>query len=221
MNSLHNAEHAVMQESLLFWSLNGVRQSPKLCTARHQEELLAGGLVTEGRIASVSDVLKLDRHGDVYDVTARLQNNPPADILERLQRCQPVPVGKSVTPAEIKDLCAQLLAGKGSFGNHRAMLACEGQTIFREDIGRHNAVDKVIAACLYAGWDMHRCVLGSTGRLSLEMLCKAAMAGIPVFFSRKYPGDLAVHWAEKLNITLIGKAASDHLAVWGSQSHIV
>ena len=98
---------------------------------------------------------------------------------------------------------------------------CGDQVAYREDVGRHNAADKCIAYGLRQGWDMSRCILGSTGRISLEMLVKAAVAGIPVFFSRKYPSDIVADWAERLGIALVIRAHSDAPGVYGARERVV
>ena len=76
--------------------------------------------------------------------------------------------------------------------------------LYHEDIGRHNALDKVIGHGAEKGFDFHNCLLLTSGRISSEMLIKAAKRGIPVIASRSAPTVLAVRLAEKLNITLIG-----------------
>ena len=68
---------------------------------------------------------------------------------------------------------------------------------------------------------MSRCILGSTGRISLEMLVKAAVAGITVFFSRKYPSDIVADWAERLGIALVIRAHSDAPGVYGARERVV
>lgn len=211
----------IMREWLVAWTLNGTPQHPMLCTLQHMEELMAGHLLTAGRIRCLSDIQAITPVGDGgYQITASLLPDAPQTLPQRLAACQPVTSDFSLPLTEIQRLCRALLADEEFFGTHRLMLHHGEDSLFREDIGRHNAADKVIAAGMAAGWDFSRCTMGSTGRISLEMLCKAAMMGIPVFFSKKYPSDLAVDWAKKMNITLIGSAASSDPQVWGSEQHV-
>ena len=90
-------------------------------------------------------------------------------------------------------------------GVHAAAIS-DGENIlfFSEDIGRHNAVDKVIGKAFLNGVNFGTTVLLSSGRISLEIVKKAIIAGIPVVISRSAPTSLAVQTASAKNLTLIG-----------------
>jgi FdhD protein len=83
-----------------------------------------------------------------------------------------------------------------------------------EDVGRHNAVDKVIGKGLLAGVNFARSFLISTGRLSADMVVKCAMAGIPVAASRAAPLESGVLAAEMSGLTLVGFARGARLSVY-------
>ena len=93
-------------------------------------------------------------------------------------------------------------------GAHAAVLFdAEGNPLIHcEDMGRHNALDKVIGAALIKGISCHDKILLSSGRSSLEMIIKAARAGIPVFVAMSRPTSKAVEAAKFYNITLIDMA---------------
>jgi FdhD protein len=94
-------------------------------------------------------------------------------------------------------------------GVHSAGLAAGDELVAHcEDIGRHNAVDKVVGRALLAGVDFHATALLATGRLSSEMVWKAARAGVPVVTSLSIPTDLARDIAEAAGITLVGRILS-------------
>jgi len=90
-------------------------------------------------------------------------------------------------------------------GMHGACIVTEtGELIVREDIGRHNAVDKVIGHAIRAGLKPEGLLLLTTGRVSYEMLSKAAKFGFPVIGSRTAATKQAVQLAKYLNIEVIG-----------------
>jgi len=87
-----------------------------------------------------------------------------------------------------------------------------------EDVGRHNAVDKVKGEALRRGIATEDLILLSTGRVSSEMLLKAARMGVPVVASRTSPTEMAVALAEQLNVTVCGYVRPDSLNVYAGEA---
>src|SRR5947207_747925 len=86
--------------------------------------------------------------------------------------------------------------------------------VVAEDVGRHNAVDKVKGEALLRGIPTEDRILLSTGRVSSEMLLKAARMGVPLVASRTSPTEMAVALAEQLNITVCGYVRPDSLNLY-------
>ncbi len=107
-------------------------------------------------------------------------------------------------------------------GVHSAALCNEkGIIVFAEDIGRHNAVDKIVGYAFLENMSMQSKLLLSSGRLSSEIAFKAARAGIPIVVSRAAPTDMAVEIAKKANITLIGFLRGQHLNIYSNPERVV
>src|SRR5438445_12191968 len=105
----------------------------------------------------------------------------------------------------MKGLFAAALHYKASRGIHGAALSDGEQLLLvAEDVGRHNAVDKIKGAALLRGIPTEDRILLSTGRVSSEMLLKAARMGVPLVASRTSPTEMAVALAEQLNVTACG-----------------
>ncbi|MBS3977626.1 MAG: formate dehydrogenase accessory sulfurtransferase FdhD [Syntrophomonadaceae bacterium] len=106
-------------------------------------------------------------------------------------------------------------------GIHGAGLCSPDQVeIFREDIGRHNAVDKILGYCFIKEIKPEDKVLAVTGRISSEIMLKAAKMSIPVLLSRSVPTDMAVIFAEELGITIIGAARAGKFIVYSHRERV-
>ena len=111
---------------------------------------------------------------------------------------------------------------KATGGVHGAALVDQQRVLFFcEDIGRHNAVDKIIGECLIGNISLEGKALITTGRLSSEILLKSARLSLPLLVSRSAPTSLAVELAEQLNITVVGFARGTRMVVYTHSWRII
>jgi FdhD protein len=124
--------------------------------------------------------------------------------------------------ALIGDMLARAEIYRAIGGIHCAALA-DGQKIlsFSEDVGRHNALDKVIGKALLEGVDLGRVIALTTGRISSEMALKLARAGIPIGASLSTATTLAAEIAARAGITLVTRATRRSPAVYGKDSRLI
>ena len=131
-----------------------------------------------------------------------------------------------VTPQEILALMKQLHLQQDLYqhggGIHCSALCDRNQILVAaEDIGRHNTLDKILGECLLRKLPTRDGILLTTGRLSSEMLLKAAKMQAPVVVSRGSPTELAISLGHDLAITVIGYARSNRLSVFSGEERLL
>jgi len=130
-----------------------------------------------------------------------------------------------VAPGDIFFLTDQLEKLSGLFkttgGVHNAALCTiDNVVLFYEDIGRHNAVDKIFGRCFLEDITFSDKILVFSGRISSEILIKVAKMGMPMIVSRSAPTELAISMAEHLNITVVGFVRDGRLSVYAHRERI-
>ena len=223
----------VVREQPLTIYVNGARFLTLLCSPMQLEALVLGYLWMEQVIQDAADVTALtvtpvDGRADVTlrapvtlpteriltsgcggGITFRIDHRLFPPLHSRMR------IGAPAISARMKDLFAAAVHYRESRGIHGAALAnASALVVMAEDVGRHNAVDKVKGEALRAGIPTDDLVLLSTGRVSSEMLLKAARMGVPVVASRTSPTEMAVRLAEQLNVTVGGYVRPDSLNVY-------
>jgi FdhD protein len=150
-----------------------------------------------------------------------------ASIDEVVLRCDPIPPGPVVSRRVVLALPDMLRAAQRAFdqtgGLHAAgLFTPDGQLIgIREDVGRHNALDKLIGSQVLAGaLPLHDRILMVSGRVSFEIVQKAAVVGIPILCAVSAPSDLAVATADRLGVTLVGFLRGDGFNVYSHDGRI-
>jgi FdhD protein len=223
-------------EEVIALHVNGQPLLRLMCTPTLLEELALGFLFNEGLIEGVGDVEEVKvltlRDGNRWlDVWLGREIEPPK-LRAITSGCSggttfesagsPVESDLRVTPQQVTHLVAEMSRRAALYhragGLHVAALA-EGERLLcvAEDVGRHNAVDKIAGRCLRQGLPMQDRILLSSGRISSEVVNKAARMQAPVLVSRTSPTSLAVQLAQAWRVTLIGYTRRRSLRVYTSE----
>src|SRR5688572_18046792 len=214
-------------------------------TPGDDEDLAAGVLAAEGVIRRASDILTIETilteqaseiirvtvgpNADVQAISDRVGTATSAcGLCGRLSMRQidhfgapATPESPQIDPSVIRGLADQLRQRQQAFaqtgGLHAAAVFTPAGELLevREDVGRHNAVDKILGALLRRdGLPANDLILAVSGRIAYEIVQKAAMGGLPVIVAVGAPTDLAVDAARDCGITLVGFARDERFNVY-------
>ena len=220
---------SMLTENSIDIMLNGFYAGTVPCTPQHMRELVLGWLLYEGYISGMKDIVSvtISADGTAAQVMLRegvLQRSADGTIRRLpVKRVSPVPWKKEWIFRLAEDFEHNMPLREQTMAAHNCRLAVgdtDGniQILFKcEDIGRHSAIDKVIGWGLENGIDMKKCVLFTSGRISLAMAKKVVRAGIPVMAGKGTISKRAVQLAEANDLTLIGYSRKDSICLFAGQ----
>jgi len=216
------------------------KQIVTLMSIPHELSFLAVGfLFSEGWVTDRDEIVGVQEERDTGVVRVRLKTLPPLaerfwekriigsgcgkatsfyHVLDAMQ-CKPVSSEYQVSISDaiswMKETLREAPLYRRTRGTHAVSLYGEpGKILFEQDIGRHNALDRVLGKCLLQDIRAEQTALLTTGRLSSEMIVKAARLGVPILVSRSSITSLAVSLADRLNMTLLGRMQAGSMSLY-------
>jgi FdhD protein len=223
----------VIVETPVTLSVNGRVWLTFMCTPTDLEALAVGFIYNEGLIKSKEEIelVKVCPSGDNVDIWLKSAVEQPQHwrrtsgctggvTAASLDKIHPeLKDGLLLTPQLVQILVKSLTEEQVLYrevgGVHTSMLSDgERVVVTAEDIGRHNSLDKIAGRCLLEDIEPVRKILVTTGRISSDMIQKAARIGAAVVISRTSASSLSVNLADKWGITLIGYARHDQFVIY-------
>jgi len=209
-------------------TINSRQYITLLTTPADLEELAVGFALGDGLLNYREDIISIRTSPDKKQVELELGGN--VDLAARLAatrvlttgcgkgshyfravdslKQKPVQGKMQMTPEQITNLMREFGGSSTLFAEtgavHAAALAEDEIVVFREDVARHNAIDKLAGNVVLEGRDTSAMCLLTSGRISSELVLKAARIGIGLLLSRSAPTALAVELAEELGMTILG-----------------
>lgn len=244
--TVSSVDDMVVKEYALTIMLDGEEFITLLCTPSSLDCLTVGFLLSESIIKSKADIKKIrideekgiaevntiessliakKLHGKRTMTTGCGKGSTFYNAVDSLN-CKKVSKGVELSASTILELMrdfnkrSELFLNTG--GVHSVALgAGTGILLFHEDVGRHNAMDKVVGEASLKGIELSDKIVLTSGRVSSEMLIKAAKGQIPVIVSRSAPTDLAVELSDQLGITIVGFARGHRMNIYSNPERII
>jgi FdhD protein len=248
---------AVPEETAVAIVLNGTTQAVMMATPDDLEDFAVGFALSEGIVAEAGEIEALEIVEQPEGIEARLwlaearaeavatrrraMAGPVGcglcgieSLAEALRPLPPVGEGAALSAADVDRAVTELAALQSLNARTRAVHAAglylpgQGVVLAREDVGRHNALDKLAGAMARAGVGGATGAVVITSRVSIEMVQKCAVAGVPVLIAVSAPTAHALRLAEASGITLVAIARGDGFEIFthperikrGEQTHV-
>lgn len=238
-------EDLVVREAPVTIYLNGTEFVTLVCSPGELKELAVGFLCSEGvlmkrenlksilineedkliRVETAGDPALREKFLKRFITSSSGRGRVSFTFANDSSGVAPVESDIRVAPREIFNLTDQLeklsQVFKATGGAHSAALCTRDSVVFfYEDIGRHNAVDKIFGRGFLDGIQYGDKILVFSGRISTEILIKVVKMGIPIIVSRSAPTELAVKLADQLGITVVGFAREGRLSLYTHRKRV-
>jgi FdhD protein len=243
-NGIETVEDYVIKEDKIEFFLNGKRFLSVMSIALHQDAHIIGFLLSEAVINSFDDIesVKISEDGLKVEVIANVSDEGYSNLFkektltsgccigvtgnaEKVFDCAFINSDYKIKAKDILENMRLFNTSSKLFDNtgcvHKAELVLEDGSIYvAEDIGRHNAIDKVIGLASIDRKDVKRSVLYATGRLSMEMVVKCVMHKIPIVVSKAAVTFQGIKSANEHGVTLVGFARGNKMNVYTHSGRI-
>ncbi len=243
-NEAHEFEDVTIEEARLNLFLNGEKAISMMTIPKDQDAHAIGFLMSENVISSIDDIelLEVSADGLRVDIKAKIDEDSLQNLYKEktlvsgcgggvtgnVEGSLEIPFNQTafkIKPETIYTEVKKFYQDSELYNLtgcvHKAMIyLLDGNTITAEDIGRHNAIDKVMGKCKLQKLDTSKSILFVSGRLSSEMVTKAVMHKIPIVVSRTAPTYLGVQTAHKHGLTLIGFARGKKMNLYTHSGRI-
>ena len=224
----------VIGEFPLALVLNGDYSNTFLCIPENLDQLVAGFLMTKGIIKCKFDIKSIEVDFENRVANAVVEKNKAFDrgkrfYLNDLDYVDLKPIENTDATIKVNDIYLVMKENltsselfKNTGGVHSVAIYDNQNLItIKEDVARHNAMDKAIGYCVLNNIDLKDKIIFVSGRISCEMILKAAKSGIPIVISKSAPTNLSVEIAKKLNITLAGFVRGERMNIYTNPQRII
>lgn len=230
--------------------VNSIRYVNLICTYKNLHELVLGNLFAEGIIHGIEEIKSIEIMEDEGKAFVQLKTNDIfKDVIGATEGIRTVTTacGKqhsiayylmndwdltaldfsfTIKFSKILSYINEFQKSSDIYKLTRGIHSCglydnQGLLYLMEDIGRHNAVDKILGYSMDQQIDLSKTILITSGRVPSDMITKIIKSRIPILVARSVPTDVAIEMANKFNITLLGSARGTRLNLYSNKQRLL